>query len=103
MATRLVKRSGCLMSNDKHLERFKELWYNSSSLAVWCQIYQHPLHRINPVILDYENLPDPFRRIIEKTIPSGHKGKTGDRVHLTPEGCFNCKENIRNGGICVPI
>lgn len=92
-----------MCNSKKELEVYAEVWYNSPSPSVWCKIYQHPLHRVCPVILDYENLPDTFRRAIEKAIPSKHEGKTGDKVHLTPEMCFKCKENIRNGGICDPI
>lgn len=89
------------MSEDQknELEVFKELWYNALGPTVWCMIYQHPLHRACPVILNYENLPEPFNNAIEEP----HEGKTGDRVHLTPEKCFECENNIRNGGICDPI
>lgn len=81
------------------LESFKELWYASPSPTVWCNKFQHPLHRLCPVILNYENLPEPFKGLVAPE----HQGKTGDKVHLTPEECFHCKENIRNDGMCDPI
>lgn len=81
------------------LELFKELWYNSLTPTVWCQKYAHPLHRVCPVVLNYEDLPEPFKKLADET---KHIGRTGDRVHLTPEKCYVCPENIRNGGICDP-
>ena len=84
-----------------HLEIFKEMWYNNHSPTVWCEIYAHPLHRRNPVVLNYETLPSPYKNAL-KDFPE-HKGKTGDKVHLTPEKCFECVRNLRNGGVCDPV
>lgn len=81
------------------LESFTEMWWGHPSAAVWCQRYQHPLHRLCPVVLNYEGLPEPFKKAVEL----GHEGKTGDRVQLTPETCYRCGQNIRNGGICDPV
>lgn len=81
------------------LESFEQLWWNSHTPTVWCQVYAHPLHRFNPVILNYEDLPEPYKTCAQEE----HIGKTGDRVHLTFKGCFECKENIRNGGVCDPV
>ena len=82
------------------LESFTELWWASHSPTVWCEIYRHPLHRLCPVVLNYENLPEPFKGVSSE---EPHEGKTGDTVHLTPERCFNCPKNIINGGICDPV
>jgi len=80
-------------------EKFEELWWNSLSPTVWCEKYQHPLHRFCPVVLNYENLPLPFKDAVR----NNHEGKTGDIVHLTPRKCFECERNILNGGTCDPI
>jgi len=80
------------------LEDFKKLWYNSPTPTVWCNRYQHPLHRVCPVALNYENLPEPFKSLASPE----HEGKTGDKVHLTPEECYECPEMVLNGGCCDP-
>lgn len=81
------------------LETYRDLWYNSIGPTVWCEIYQHPLHRICPVILNYEKLPVPFCNVVNPN----HLGKTGDRIKITPEICYECKHNILNGGMCDPV
>ena len=83
------------------LEKFRDLWYQSVAITptVFCTRRQHPLHKICPVRLDYERLPEPFRSCIDPD----HEGETGDTVKLTPEECFECPEMILNDGICDPI
>lgn len=85
-----------------NLIEFEKLWYKSPSPTIWCEEYAHPLHRLCPVILDYENLPLPFSNVAKEM---KHKGNSGDKVHLTPMKCFECNKNIINvnGGICDPL
>lgn len=90
---------GTLVGEKMSLESFKELWWGSPSPTIWCKKYQHPLHRLNPVVLNYEDLLMPFKNTTEEP----HEGKTGDVVQLTPEKCYKCRENIRNRGICDPV
>ncbi len=80
---------------------FKERFYNNHSPTVWCEIYAHPLHRTNPVVLNYETLPTPYK-MAAADMPD-HKGKSGDRVQVDPDLCFKCGRNIRNGGSCDPV
>jgi len=82
------------------LDNFKARWYASNSPTVWCEIYQHPLHRVCPVVLNYETLSVPLKGL---AILNEHEGKTGDTVHLTPETCFKCPKLITNGGVCDPV
>ena len=82
------------------LREFAYLWYSSLSPSVWCELYAHPLHRICPVFLDYEHLPERFRAAAQGM---KHEGKTGDSVQAKPEICFGCEKNIRNDGICDPL
>lgn len=86
------------MAKKEDLEAFRERWFNNHSPTVWCEIYAHPLHRVNPVALNYEALPRHFKMVLEEY--PDHKGKTGDKVHATPENCFKCPRLIRNGGSC---
>ena len=62
------------------IKDYKELWSNSPSQGIYC---------------------------VEKhvSITNTHKDqKLGSRfLDITPEKCFECKENIINGGICDPI
>lgn len=83
-----------------NLEAFKELWARSLSPTIWCERYAHPLHRVCPVILNYENLPEPFKKMAQEM---KHEGKTGDGVHAKPETCYTCDRYIGNGGMCDPI
>ena len=82
------------------IESFKELWYQSTSPTLWCEKFAHPLHRMCPVILDYENLPEPFKSIADEM---EHEGETGERVHAKPETCYACEKFILNGGTCDPV
>jgi hypothetical protein len=81
------------------LEDFKRLWFMSPSPTVWCEIYRHPLHRACPVVLNYEQLPEPFKSMAAE---AEHEGKTGDTVQLNPERCYECPEMVLNGGVCDP-
>lgn len=81
------------------LSSFELLWETSTQEGVWCERYQHPLHRFCTVRLDYENLPEPFRSAVHQP----HEGKTGDRVHLTARDCFLCDRFVCNEGICDPV
>ncbi len=82
------------------IETFKRLWYTSIPPILWCEKYAHPLHRWCPVILDYETLPKPFKRMAQEM---EHEGKTGDGVHAKPETCYACDRYIGNRGTCDPI
>lgn len=84
----------------KEFDDFERLWYNAISPSLWCERYAHPLHRVCPVILNYENLPGPFKKIAEEM---EHEGKTGDKVQAKPQTCIACDHFIRNGGVCDPI
>lgn len=84
----------------QNLEAFKDRWFACPTPTVWCEKYAHPLHRVCPVILNYENLPEPFKKIADEM---QHEGKTGDRVQAKPEVCFKCELCIRNGGVCDPV
>ncbi len=65
------------------LEQFEELWWLHISPGVYCSKRDVILHRACPVDCANQGLDE--------------------TVHLTPAECFECKENIRNGGICDPI
>ncbi len=82
------------------LESFKELWYMSITPIVWCERYAYPLHRVCPVHLNYENLPEPFKKMAQEIT---HEGKTGDTVQAKPEQCYSCDRLIINGGVCDPV
>jgi hypothetical protein len=79
------------------LESFEKLWWMALGPTVWCEKYQHPLHRLCPVVLNYENLPEPFKT------GQPHEGKTGDTVRLTPAACYSSPLMIQQGGICDPV
>ena len=81
-------------------ESYQELWYQAITPTFWCERYAHSFHRVCPVILNYENLPEPFKNVAGEM---EHEGKTGDRVHISPETCYNCARNIINGGTCDPL
>lgn len=91
---------GSIPDDPPGLKDFAELWYLSPTPGLWCEIYAHPLHRICPVLLNYEHLPEPFRAAAKGV---EHCGKTGDRVQARPQVCFICDKNIRNDGICDPL
>lgn len=82
------------------LETFRELWYGGHTPTLWCERYAHPLHRVCPVVLNYEKLPQPFNKLAQEM---EHEGKTGDRVHAKPETCYACDRFVGNKGMCDPV
>jgi hypothetical protein len=82
------------------LEMFEKLWWMAPTPTVWCERLRHPMHRLCPVILNYEDLPPPFHDIATQ---EPHEGKSGETHQITPTGCFSCPRNVQRGGICDPV